>query len=144
MDLNNAVSILKMKDFYFSKINFEKTEGFDATSYNNSLLKIGFGKQKQINDNELVLKIQLKVYVENGFNIEMQAVGKFECDNSDPKDNMKAWMLEKNAAAIMFPYIRSEITLITSQPNFRNIIIPPININSLFEKMRQEDADNSN
>ena len=109
-----------------------------------SQLKFGFGKQKQIDDNVLILKIQLKISIENDFNVELQAVGKFECDTSAIADDIKVWMLEKNAAAIMFPYIRSEITLLTAQPNCKPIIIPPININALFEKMRQDEANASN
>ncbi len=143
-NLNNAISVLKMKDFYFSNIFFEKADGFDAVTYDDSQLKFGFGKQKQIDDNVLILKIQLKISIENDFNVELQAVGKFECDTSAIADDIKVWMLEKNAAAIMFPYIRSEITLLTAQPNCKPIIIPPININALFEKMRQDEANASN
>ena len=41
-------------------------------------------------------------------------------------------LIEKNAIAIMFPYVRSYITLITSQPGMSPIVLPPINVAAMF------------
>ena len=41
--------------------------------------------------------------------------------------------LQKNAIAVMFPYLRSQITLLTSQPGMTPLIIPILNINTLLE-----------
>ena len=34
----------------------------------------------------------------------------------------------------MFPYLRSEVTLLTSQPGMVPIVLPPLNINNLMDK----------
>lgn len=42
-------------------------------------------------------------------------------------------MLEKNAIAIMFPYIRSYISLITTQPGMDPIVLPVMNIAAMLD-----------
>lgn len=37
----------------------------------------------------------------------------------------------------MFPYLRSQITLMTTQPNIAPVVIPPININSFLKKQEE-------
>jgi preprotein translocase subunit SecB len=66
-------------------------------------------------------------------NLECVLVGNFKIDNSLPEEVYDI-LINKNAVAIMFPYIRSQITLLTSQPEMKPIVIPPININKLAEK----------
>ena len=41
-------------------------------------------------------------------------------------------LLLTNTVAILFPYIRSQLTLLTSQPGFDSVILPVMNINALF------------
>ena len=41
-------------------------------------------------------------------------------------------LLMTNTVAILFPYIRSQLTLLTSQPGFESVILPVMNINALF------------
>ena len=41
-------------------------------------------------------------------------------------------LLQTNAVAILFPYVRSQLTLLTSQPGFDPVILPVMNINALF------------
>ena len=42
-------------------------------------------------------------------------------------------LIEKNTIAIMFPYIRSHISTITSQPGMMPIVLPPINIAAMLK-----------
>ena len=41
-------------------------------------------------------------------------------------------MFEKNTIAIMFPYIRSYISIITTQPGMVPIVLPAMNINAMI------------
>lgn len=45
---------------------------------------------------------------------------------STKQENMD--IIEKNTIAIMFPYIRSYISMITTQPGMNPIVLPPMNI----------------
>ena len=43
-------------------------------------------------------------------------------------------LLKENVVAILFPYIRSEMTLITSQPEVEPVVWPVMNILSMFKQ----------
>lgn len=60
-------------------------------------------------------------------------VGSFLVGEDFPTDK-----LLPNAIAIMFPYLRSQVTLMTTQPNITPVIIPPININSFLKRQQEE------
>ena len=42
-------------------------------------------------------------------------------------------LIKENGVAILFPYLRSELTLLTTQPGFQPIILPAVNIAKMFQ-----------
>lgn len=46
-------------------------------------------------------------------------------------------MIEKNTIAIMFPYIRSYISLITTQPGMTPIVLPAMNIVAMINDQQK-------
>ncbi len=46
-------------------------------------------------------------------------------------------MLEKNTLAIMFPYIRSYVSIITTQPGMNPIVLPAMNIIALVNDQKK-------
>lgn len=72
--------------------------------------------------------------------LEVILVGEFvllEESNTIPEEEKKS-ILEKNTVAIMFPFLRSQITLITAQPNMPALNLPPLNINALLENIKEK------
>ena len=57
---------------------------------------------------------------------EAKCLGVFKTSN----DNYP--LIERNAIAIMFPYLRSYISSLTTQPGMQPIVLPPINIMALL------------
>lgn len=53
-------------------------------------------------------------------NVKCRAIFSTQYENMD--------MLEKNTIAIMFPYIRSYISIVTTQPGMSPIVLPAMNI----------------
>jgi len=43
-------------------------------------------------------------------------------------------LINKNAVAILMPYVRSQLSLITAQPGMECIVMPPINVSAMMEK----------
>lgn len=76
------------------------------------------------NDSDVV-SLKIKIY------------GIFACQYEDPK--VKDQLLAKNAVAILFPYLRSQISLVTTQPNNVPIMIPAVNINALFDEAQDQE-----
>ena len=44
-------------------------------------------------------------------------------------------IITKNTVAILFPYLRSQVTRMTAQPDIEPFVIPAININALLKNM---------
>lgn len=55
---------------------------------------------------------------------------------STRQENMN--ILEKNTIAIMFPYIRSYISIITTQPGMPPIVLPAMNINAMIDDFNRK------
>ena len=54
----------------------------------------------------------------------------------DEHSNEKDTLLEQNSVAILFAYVRSELTLITAQPETDPIVLPVVNIASMMQKRK--------
>jgi preprotein translocase subunit SecB len=122
-------SVLKLKTIQFTKISFERT----AEIVSNSLgLTISRNIEFIDNDCIVILNVCIKAQ-DNSLNLEIVARAVF--DISECKGNKT--LAYKNTVAIMFPYVRSQVSLITTQPDMSPVIIPALNINALLE-----DADN--
>lgn len=66
-----------------------------------------------------------KVYV----NVKGRAIFSTQQENRD--------ILEKNTIAIMFPYIRSYISIITTQPGMSPIVLPAMNIVAMINDQKR-------
>ena len=62
-------------------------------------------------------------------NIELVAEAQFLYESEDY--SREESIINTNTVAIMFPFIRSQVTLLTSQPGMVPIILPPINTQKL-------------
>lgn len=87
-------------------------------------------------DNDGAYRVSLAVQVcrEDEFELSIRITGYFEIDENDPN---KEVLLEKNAVAILFPFLRAEITLLTAQPEMTPIVMPAINITALFDNAKE-------
>ena len=47
---------------------------------------------------------------------------------------LKNDLVSKNAIAILMPYLRSEVSLLTAQPGMECVVLPAFNINKMFEE----------
>lgn len=118
------MSKLDMKSIYFEKIDYKK---------------IGFSKEKnefshkvncpiyisKENDKEYKLTISLKGKQLDSFEVELVLTGIFEVefDSEEERD-----ILFRNAFSILFPYVRSQLTLLTSQPDMSPVVLSVINL----------------
>lgn len=74
---------------------------------------------------------EFKVY---DFFVNVSIIGEFETNEVDSN-------LVPNAIAILFPYLRSLVSDLTSKGNKKPIILPPININDLIKNAEVQDID---
>lgn len=136
-DLSKAKSQLKLNNLYFKKIIFER----NGNAKSEEQPHIGFNQEiSELGDEVYEIKLSVHIEKEEEYIIKVELVGEFSI--SDDLSG-KASLLKNNTAAIMFPYLRSQLTLLTAQPNMAPIVIPPININHLLNQNdKPEDVTN--
>ncbi len=127
---NPKEAVLKLKRVYFSDISYK----FEAKEKTNFKYTFSFQKEmREISQNEyyicLVCNAEDK---KNKVELHIKIVGEFECELDDEK--FKEILLNQNAISILFPYLRSQIYMVTAQPSTPPVNLPAINILSLFEK----------
>ncbi len=120
MELSKMKSNLKMNDLYFSSCLVERsckvTNGECKADLERSIVKTD-EHQYDIELKLLVKKEDLSV------SITTRAHFEYEADEYD----MEETIIKTNTVAIMFPFIRSQVTLLTTQPGMTPIVLPPIN-----------------
>ena len=103
-DLPVVQSVLQMNPVFFDKLSFERLGV--STGESKVRLKIN-QKITKIDDGKYVVTILAEATQENEFIATVQISGYCTVDESDLA---KEHLLKENAFAILFPYIRSELT----------------------------------
>ena len=69
------------------------------------------------------------------YSFEISLTGFFTIED-DPNitQELKKDLVSKNAIAILMPYLRSEVSLLTAQPGVECVVLPAFNINKMLEK----------
>ena len=122
--------VIKMKNLYFQSIDFEAT-GEQAD--NEGCADVRFKEEHDIKENIIDIKLYSEVEIDGVFVLKICLRGAFEVDNMDSN------RILPNAIAIMFPYLRSQVSIMTAQPNIPTISLKPVNINALLEKQKEQE-----
>lgn len=137
MKIETVTSALRMNDLYVQQSSFER----NSRHVTNGELEISVKRHKKMCDDhayQITLDFSLSNAL-NEFTLGITIVGIFEVDQT--ADAIKDELLEKNTLAIMFPFARAQITILSSQPGMSPIVLPPININSLFDESSKNEVE---
>ena len=130
--MDNNTCKIQMLDLYFSKFDFKQERGTDSKEYNTS-----FQIEYAINsEDDTKVRVVVDTTVTNEVQsvvLNVQTVGIFKVDKLDIDDATYEHLIKANTVAIIFPFIRSQVSLLTTQPGMMPVMIPPININALIE-----------
>lgn len=123
-------SVLILQKMVFDKIEFERI-GFKNTKELEFELQVQIGSDE---NNAYKVTLVLKGTKQDEYNIVISVSGFFEVESQEKLDNkMVQDLINKNAVAILMPYLRSELTLLTAQPDTDSVVLPTFNINKMFE-----------
>ena len=130
--MNNTECKIQMLDLYFSKCNFLQERGQTSEEYQTS-----FGINYAVNnDDDSKIKVTIDTSIKNktgNIKLELQTVGIFRIDKSDMDQSVYEHLIKVNTVAIVFPYIRSQVSLLTTQPGIAPVVLPPMNLNALID-----------
>ena len=123
MSENKVKSALSLKRLFFDRIEFHR--------------------QGIKNDNEIKFQMQVgikqrkaeEVYEkEKEYSLVIGLEGYFAFDKADDlTEEQKESIIKKNTVAIMMPYMRSQLSLLTAQPEVECVVLPPFNIVKMME-----------
>lgn len=143
MNTGQAVnSVLSLHQILIDKIVFERNDDCSKLPDN---MSFEFNSKLCYADDKENYRLIVDVALGNGadkdifMNVVMSGFFSFDTD-SELDQTYKEKLIQENTLAIMFPYIRSVITTITSQTGIQPVILPLINIVGLLEqqKMKEE------
>ena len=122
-DIQELKSDLKLEHFYFSHCSIERGRTVKTGDVRMFLSKEI--KEVSIHAYEVILSL---FATKEDLKMQIVANGMFtvKADVADEDE-----LIQHNAVAIMFPYIRSQATLLTSQPGMKPIVIPIVNTNKI-------------
>ena len=131
--MNDFNSVLTLQKMVFDKIEFERI-GFKNTKELKFELQVQIGSDE---NNTYKVTLVLKGTKQDEYNIVISLSGFFEVES---QENLESKMIQdlinKNAVAILMPYLRSELTLLTAQPDTDSVVLTPFNINKMFENQK--------
>ena len=130
----STTSILKLNGIHFNELSFKRRDSTDSVIDDCELTR----KIVDIDVDNFTVELNFKLST-SIFEMSVSLEGKFNiiCEDALMKERLK----KNNTISILFPYIRSEVTLLTSQPEMTPVIIPPININKLIDESTTKTAD---
>lgn len=128
-------STLNLDKLVFDKIHFERI-GFKNDNQLNYSFESNVAKK---NDAEIYrVTLIYKATKESEYYMEISLTGFFSFDNEQEiSDELKNHLVNVNAIAILMPYLRSQISLLTAQPEVDCVVLPPFNINSMLESKEE-------
>ena len=129
---SKILSSLQLQKMVFDKIEFNRT-GFK--NENNPKFNIESNFMQSTDDHNLFkVELVMKCLKEDEYNFEIKLVGYFSFSSDGELDEGdKDILISRNSVAILMPYMRSQISLLTAQPEMDCIVLPPFNINEMID-----------
>ncbi|MDR2572677.1 MAG: protein-export chaperone SecB, partial [Oscillospiraceae bacterium] len=127
--LNKGESVLKLLGLYVDDMNYKGTGIPD-----NGEVSMRYSREISENhDGTHEVRLGVEGKYSNGATFNVYMIGIFIIDSPEPiNDIVAATLYKDNTVAIMFPYIRTQLSLLTTQPGITPITIQPMNIVRMF------------
>lgn len=122
MNIETMRSELKMNELHFPECYVKREAEIQSEKLNIDIER----EIEQVSDVEY--DVLVKVFIDKpakDLEISVVAKARFSIDNTDVQ--LVQRIIRQNTVAIMFPFIRSQISLMTTQPGLTPVILPAIN-----------------
>ncbi len=124
----------KISDYYFDQVLMNLNK--NSTTINNINFDCNGVFIKSKKQYELVFKV--KVFSEDSKEpfIEVRCNGLFTFEELDDFEKIPSFFYQ-NAIALLFPYVRAYVSIITTQANRPGLILPTLNLSSLSSDLKE-------
>ncbi|MCM1218371.1 MAG: protein-export chaperone SecB [Lachnospiraceae bacterium] len=125
-------SSLVLEQLVFDDITFKRL-GFQNEKEIEFSIHIQIVKHNQ-EENSYRISLILGANKEDEYSFTIGLTGYFrvEAQKGERKINTEE-LLKRNGVAILMPFLRSEATLLTSQPGMEPVVLPVFNINAMID-----------
>lgn len=125
--IQNAIKLAKVK---FPDFALNSLSAFNETQTEEVKMNLSYAIAfPEIDNKTFIIEFKVKLSNEvNNFNAIFKMVALFETKEQVDVDFRKSDLVQINAPAIAFPYLRSFITTVTTNAGFKPIILPSINL----------------
>lgn len=124
-------SVLNISHFVFDEISFNR-KGFKQDKNDKIPFEIGTAVRED-GENNYIVTLTLSVDKENEYTAKVRISG--YCTIEGETDN-KDILLNENAPAILYPYARAQMTMLTAQPETTPLVLPVVNIHAIREQAK--------
>ncbi|MBQ7435036.1 MAG: protein-export chaperone SecB [Oscillospiraceae bacterium] len=136
-----AKSMLQLEKMAFEEIQFKRDTSASARDMDYDMdFTRDVGTAEDGNHFIVRLTANLRSKIPDVIKVKITLTGYFTCFCDD--ERLKEKLINYNSVAILFPYIRSQISLITAQPDLTPVVLPPVNIVAMFEETEAKESDN--
>lgn len=131
-------NLLTLDLLLFEKINFERL----GLKNSNNNIKYEMEIDIAYNEDDDVYKVTLLMSAEKEeeYKIEIALAGFFTVEK-DLDENLKESLLNKNTVAILMPFMRSQFSLITAQPETDSLVLPVVNVSAIMNSAERIDLE---
>ena len=131
-----ANSCLTLEHYHVKTIKFSVNEDFCFPENEQVSISPEFQREiTKIDDNHACVSLKFSIDNEKGdmpFSIFADISGLFELKKKKKPDSLP--LIKSNAVAILFPYLRSLITMVTANANIPPYTLPVMNIAAMFDQ----------
>lgn len=130
-----AKSCLSLQSYVVKTMMFSLNESFDFNSNEIISLSPEFTRNiTKIDDDKVAVNLIFRIDNKNGdmpFSMEINIEGIFQLENWEKPDLFP--LIRTNSVAILFPYLRTIVSMLTANANIAPYILPVMNISAMFE-----------
>lgn len=138
MSENQGISALQLDRLAFREIEYTRNIGGLPV---NTEYEMNFNREVAAGDDNTHFIVSLTANVwsksDTSTKLRVTLTGFFRCDSED--EAVKQELIRYNTLAIMFPYLRSQIYMITVQPDIPPVMVPPVNIIAMFKDVDNQE-----
>jgi len=123
-----------LENYQFDKVNI------DLENHKSKDLNLSFDTKgifnKKTKKFELIFQVTVKQSGNDNPFVEIRCKGLFTFENVSKIDDVPDFFY-RNSIAILFPYVRTYLSLVTTQANVPGIILPTLNLSGLEGELRR-------
>ena len=138
-EIKNGLSSLTLDHIVFDYIHFDRKNFMVKDNNKNINTSVRIGMEEIDSTSYRVI---LGVLAENPdeYTVEVQVTAYISIDEAL---NIPEKTIKKNVAAILFPYVRAQLTLVTSQPETEPIVLPAVNVSTIIDAIDEHKTSNN-